>query len=149
MLKVQKRIAAQILKCGKNRVGFDPARLEEIKEAITKIDLRGLIKSGAIYARDLNNTSKFHARERKAQKSKGKQKGHGSRKGKATARGTRPKRKWMNKIRLQRRHIKSLRDESKITTTDYHELYMKSKGGFFRSIRHLKLYVEEKGMIKK
>ena len=35
-----------------------------------------------------------------------------------------------------------------ISTTDYHELYMKSKGGFFRSIRHLKLYVQEKGLVK-
>ena len=149
MLNVQRRISSQILKCGKHRVGFDPTRLEEIKEAITKIDLRGLIKSGAIYARPENSTSKFHARIRKAQKSKGKQKGHGSRKGKASARGLKPKRIWMNKIRLQRGFLKSLRDSSKITTTSYHELYMKAKGGFFRSLRHMKLYVEEKGMIKK
>ena len=132
MLKVQKRIAAQILKCGKNRVGFDPARLEEIKEAITKIDLRGLIKSGAIYARDLNNTSKFHARERKAQKSKGKQKGHGSRKGKATAR-LNPKREWMNKVRLQRKFLKDLKLKKYLDNNTYRMLYGKIKGGFFRS----------------
>ena len=35
-----------------------------------------------------------------------------------------------------------------ITSTDYHELYMKSKGGFFRSIRHLKLYTKERELIK-
>jgi large subunit ribosomal protein L19e len=149
MLNVQRRIAAQILKCGKNRVGFDPSRLDEIKEAITKIDMRGLINNGAVYARPENSTSKYWARRRKSQKSKGKQKGAGSRKGKASARGLNPKRIWINKIRLQRGYIQSLRDQSKITTTNYHELYMKAKGGFFRSLRHMKLYVEEKGLIKK
>ena len=43
MLNVQKRLAAQILKCGRNRVRFDPDRLEDIKEAITKTDIRSLI----------------------------------------------------------------------------------------------------------
>src|SRR3989344_3795937 len=107
MLKVQRRLAAQILKCGENRVRFDPSRLDESK-----------------------------------------QKGPGSRKGKKTAR-THSKRRWINKIRLQRGYIKSLRDSQKIISADYHELYMKSKGGFFRSLRHLKLYVEERGFVKK
>ena len=87
-------------------------------------------------------------RKTRIQKSKGKRKGFGSRKGKKTARGLAPKRVWINKIRLQRDYIKSLRNSKIITSTAYHELYMKSKGGFFRSIRHLKLYTEERGLIK-
>ena len=149
MLDVQRRLAAQLLKCGKHRVRFDPERLDEIKEAITKADLRGLISSGVVTKRRVLNTSKFWARARKTQKIKGKQKGFGSRKGKKTARGIAPKRIWMNKIRLQRGFLKSLRDTEMISTTDYHELYMKSKGGFFRSIRHLKMYVQEKNLAKK
>ena len=149
MLDVQRRLASQILKCGRNRIGFDAQKLEEIKEAITKIDVRALINSGAIYARDLNNTSKYWARVRKEQKGKGKQKGPGSRKGKKTARGLAPKRIWINKIRLQRSYLKSLREQQKLQTKDYHELYMKSKGGYFRSLRHMKLYVEERGLAKK
>lgn len=147
MLDVQRRLAAQILKCGKNRVRFDPDRLDDIKEAITKADLRALIGNGAILKQNIHNTSRFWTRKRKSQKSKGKQKGFGSRKGKKTAR-TPPKRAWINKIRLQRNFIKSLRDNHIITSTDYHELYMKSKGGFFRSIRHLKLYTQERGLVK-
>ena len=148
MLDVQRRLAAQIMRCGKNRVKFDPNSLDEIKEAITKADLRGLIGSGIISKQRLHNTSRFWARKRKKQKGLGKQKGHGSRKGKKTAR-TPPKRNWINKIRLQRAHLKSLRDSSLILPAPYHELYMKSKGGFFRSLRHLKLYIEERGFIKK
>jgi len=147
MFDVQKRLAARILKCGKNRIRLDPDRLEDIKEAITKSDIRYLISDETISKRRLQNTSRFWARKRKEQKSYGKQKGFGSRKGKKTAR-LKPKRAWMNKIRLQRRFIKSLRDKDAITSAVYHELYMKSKGGFFRSLRHLKLHASEKGIVK-
>ena len=147
MLDVQRRLAAQILKCGENRIRFDPDSLEDIKEAITKTDIRSLISNGVISRRRLHNTSRYWARKRREQKSYGKQKGFGSRKGKKTAR-LNPKRTWMNKIRLQRDFIKSLREKNIITSTSYHELYMKSKGGFFRSLRHLKLYTTEKGLIK-
>ncbi|MBI3026799.1 50S ribosomal protein L19e [Candidatus Woesearchaeota archaeon] len=147
MLKVQRRLAANVLKCGRNRVRFDPERLDEVKEAITKNDIRVLANNGAISKSRALNTSKFWARKRKKQKSYGKQKGFGSRKGKKTVR-LNPKRTWINKIRLQRSFIKLLRDNGKINPPDFHELYMKSKGGFFRSLRHLKLYVSERGMIK-
>ena len=148
MLNVQRRLAAQILKCGNNRIRFDPNRVEDIKEAITKTDIRSLIGNGVISKKRLLSTSRFWARSRKKQKIYGKQKGFGSRKGKKTAR-LNPKRTWMNKIRLQRDFIKSLRDKSMITSAAYHELYMKSKSGFFRISRHLKLYTEEQGLIKK
>ena len=41
-LNTQKRIAATILECSPSRVILDEERLEEIKEAITKTDIRGL-----------------------------------------------------------------------------------------------------------
>ncbi|HLG24253.1 MAG TPA: 50S ribosomal protein L19e [Candidatus Nanoarchaeia archaeon] len=148
MFDVQRRLASQVMKCGKYRVKFDETKLDEIKEAITKHDIRALVSQGAITRKDVHNTSKFWARKHKTQKTASKQKGQGSRKGKKTAR-TPAKRKWINKIRLQRSFIKNLRDLKTISTTDYHELYMKSKGGFFRSLRHLKLYVQEKGLVKK
>ena len=146
MLDVQRRLSAQILKCGKHRIRFDSERLEDIKEAITKTDIRLLINAGAISKRSPLNTSKFWARKRKKQKGEGRQKGFGSRKGKKTAR-LNQKETWINKIRKQRRYIHSLRDNNLVATGAYRELYMKSKGGFFRSLRHLKLYVKEKGLI--
>lgn len=147
MLDVQRRLAAKILKCGENRIRFEPDSLGDIKEAITKTDIRLLINNGAISKKRAVGTSKFRARKTRMQKSKGKQKGFGSRKGKKTARLPQ-KRAWISKIRLQRGYIKSLRNNKAITSADYHELYLKSKGGFFRSIKHLKMYAEEKGLIK-
>ena len=147
MLGVQRRLAAQILKCGRNRVRFDTNRLDDIKEAITKTDIRSLISNSIIAKKRLLNTSRFWSRRIKKQKINSRRKGFGSRKGRKTAR-LNPKKVWMNKIRLQRKFIKSLRGKGIITTADYHELYMKSKGGFFRSLRHLKLYTSERGIVK-
>ena len=58
------------------------------------------------------------------------------------------KRTWINKIRKQREFIKKLLDKELINKKLYRELYLKSKGNFFRSQRHIKLYLEEKGILK-
>ncbi len=139
----QKRLAARILKCSKKRVRFDPDRLSDIKEAITKIDIKGLIKDKAIRKIPVKGVSRGRARKRLVQRRKGKQKGAGSRKG---SRGARiPKKKeWMNKIRAQRKLLRILKEKKIIDDKLYREFYSKSKGGFFRSRRHIKLYLEER-----
>ena len=146
-LNVQRRLTADILRCPKKRIRFDPERLEEIKEAITKADLRSLINDRAIYAIKKRGISQSRTRKKKEQKRKGRQKGAGSRKGKRTARLSR-KREWINRVRSQKKLIKKLREQKKIDSSVYQSLYMKIKGGFFRSRRHIKLYMEEQGIIK-
>jgi ribosomal protein L19E len=37
MLKLQKRLASSVAGCSQKRVSFDPARVEDIKEAITML----------------------------------------------------------------------------------------------------------------
>ncbi|MDP4012776.1 MAG: 50S ribosomal protein L19e [Candidatus Nanoarchaeia archaeon] len=146
-LKSQKRISASILKVGRNRVFFDPARLPEIKEAITRGDLKKLIADLAIQAKQENGTSRFRIRKNLKQKKKGRRKGQGSRKGTAKTR-SHGKRKWINLIRVQRDFIKELRDKNLVTKATYHDLYGKTKGGMFRSKRHIKLYLEEHKLIQ-
>lgn len=146
-LKVQKRLAASILKCSKSSIRLDPDRLEEIKEAITRVDVKSLIKDNAISRKPVKNTSRFWARKKLIQKRKGRQKGIGSRKGKATARLPK-KRRWINTVRIQRKFLKTIRGKGAIDKKVYRDLYLKSKGGFFRSKRHLKLYIEEHGLKK-
>ncbi len=147
-LPMQKRLAARILKCGKHRVWIDPLRLDEAKEAITKADMRALIADGAVKKKQLLGVSKFWARKRKTQRRKERRKGAGSRKGKKGARLSK-KTAWMRKIRLQRKFIKELRAKQIITKQDYRMLYAKTKGGFFRSKAHIKLYINEHGLAKK
>jgi|TARA_Y100000310_G_scaffold332159_1_gene407209 large subunit ribosomal protein L19e len=141
-LKNQKRIAAQLLKVGKTSVKFNPEKLSDIKEAITKEDIRGLIKDKSITKDSTGSQSKGRLRKRLLQKRKGRQKGSASKKGKKTARLS-SKDAWMAKIRLQRKFIKELREKKKITEKTYREMYRKTKGNFFRSKNHIKLYLTE------
>jgi large subunit ribosomal protein L19e len=145
---LQRRLAAQVLGCSPKRVLFDENRLEEIKEAITASDIRNLISSGAIIQLQKTGISRSRANKRKSQKAKGRRRGQGSRKGRASARGDTPKRIWINKVRLQRRFINSLRKSNKINKNVYRELYGKVKGGYFRSKRHITLYLEEQDILK-
>lgn len=147
-LKVQKRLAAAVLKCSPKRVWFDEERLSDIKESITKQDLKGLIAEGTIRLKPVKSISQGRARKKKIQKSKGLQKGHGSRKGSSHA-GNPKKTEWMKKIRVQRRFIKLLREKQLVDRKTYQQLYLKAKGGFFRSKRHIKIYLDEHNLVKK
>jgi len=141
-LKSQKRIAADVMDVGEDRVWLDPEQMEKIGEAITRKDIRNLVEGGAIQKKDVKGTSKARAKHNKKQKSKGRQKGHGSRKGRKTARKS-EKDEWMEKIRALRSELKEMRDEEEINSKQYRELYNKAKGGFFRNKKHLNNYVED------
>jgi len=146
-MKLQKRLAAEIMKCSPKKVQFDTDRLSDVKEAITKADIRAMIKQGVIKAKPVRGVSKVRAKKIKQQKRKGRQKGSGSRKGKFSARAD-PKLVWMRTVRAQRKFLKELKDKDILVQGSFWELYRKSKGGFFRSIRHIKLFIKEKGMVK-
>jgi len=147
-LNIQKRLASQTLKCSEKRIVFDTDRLDEIKEAITKADIRALVKKDAIRRKPMKSVSRGRARKIRTQKIKGRRKGHGSRKGRKTAR-TPKKRAWINKIRTQKKLLKLLSDKEIISKRNYRTLYLKSKGGFFRSRRHIKLYIKEQNLALK
>jgi large subunit ribosomal protein L19e len=142
-LGTQKRVAAAIMKCSQSKVYFDPEHLEEIKEAITKQDLRELINANIIQRKPDAGVSRGRARKVLAQKKKGRQKGQGSRKGKATARVSK-KEKWMAKVRAQRKFLKVLKEKKHVNNEEFKTLYGRSKGGFFRNIRHIKFFMKDK-----
>ncbi|MFT4250525.1 MAG: 50S ribosomal protein L19e [Candidatus Woesearchaeota archaeon] len=147
-LDTQKRLAASVLKCSEKRIRFDEEALESISEAITKEDIRDLIRQKSITKLPVVGQSRVRANKRLVQKRKGRQKGPGSLKGKRTARLPR-KEAWMTKIRAQRKHLQELRDEETITKQTFRNLYGKAKGGFFRSKRHITLYIQEQSLEEK
>ncbi|MFH1915898.1 MAG: 50S ribosomal protein L19e [Nanoarchaeota archaeon] len=147
-LKVQKRLAGIILKCSPKRVSFDPEQLEEIKGAITKRDIRRLIGDGIITEKQKTGVSRVRARKRLSQKRKGLRKGTGHRKGSANARASK-KTTWIQRIRHQRQFLLDLKTRKLITTKTFVLLYNKAKGGFFRSKRHIKIYIDENKLISK
>tara|TARA_Y100000310_G_C20690729_1_gene822020 strand:- start:2956 stop:3408 length:453 start_codon:yes stop_codon:yes gene_type:complete len=147
-LSNQRRVSASILGVGKEKVWFDNERLPEIKEAITRADLVRLINENAIQKRPHKGTSRVRARKKIIQRRKGRQQGPGHKKGKQTARLSK-KAKWMILVRVLRRFIKELKNKDLVDSKTYRELYLKTKGGFFRSKRHIKLYMNEHNMFKK
>ena len=68
-LDAQKRIAAGIFGIGRDRVWIDPNRVSEIKESITKSDIKALIKDNAIKILPARGISKARTRKQKVQKS--------------------------------------------------------------------------------
>lgn len=141
-LSLQKRLAASLLKCSEKKIALDTEKLEEIKEAITKDDIRILISNKIITRKQDTGVSRHRARKRQVQRKKGRQKGHGTRKGRPNAREP-TKQKWIVKVRLQREFLKELKEKGIVSLSTYRNLYLKSKGGFFRSKRHIKLYLDE------
>ena len=146
-LKNQKRMAAEILKCGHTRVWIDPNRIEDVADAITRADIRTAIESGTIRAKPQKGISRGRARYMAAQKAKGRRRGQGSRKGAQGARTPR-KRRWIQTIRPIRVELAKLRDEGKITKKVYREFYMKAKGGMFKSRNNLLMHLKTAGYLK-
>lgn len=144
-LSTQRRLAAAVLKCSEKRVRFDEEALESISEAITKEDIRELVREGAITKVPVRGISRVRANKRLVQRRKGRQRGQGSNKGTRNARAP-SKQVWMNRIRAQRKLLSELREKNEIDQTAYRELYKKAKGGFFRSRRHINLYIDENDM---
>jgi large subunit ribosomal protein L19e len=146
-LKNQRRMAADILKCGENRVWINPDKIDEVEDCITRADVRTAIDSGLIKAKAKKGTSKGRIRYVQGQKASGKRKGPGSRKGTANAR-VRDKQRWISTIRPIRAELKALRADGKITPSVYRLYYRKAKGGMFKSRRHLKQHMIAAGHLK-
>ncbi|MFW3145256.1 MAG: 50S ribosomal protein L19e [Thermoplasmatota archaeon] len=144
----QKRMAAEIMKCGVNRVYMNPNNLEDISEAVTRGDVKHLIKEGVIKARQINGISNGRFKARIRQKEVNKRKGHGSRKGSKYARFPK-KRRWIQTIRPIRRTLREYRKDGNISSETYRYYYRHASGGIFRSISHLRSHMEtEKAFIK-
>ena len=147
-MKTQKKLAGRLMKTSPNKIVFDNSRLADIKEAITKTDIRNLIGEKAITKKPDVGNGRARARKIKIQKSKNLRKGAGSREGKHTARLPR-KENWMNKVRSQRKFLAELKESKLITNETYKNIYYKIKGGYFRSKRHIKLYLNDKNLFIK
>lgn len=144
-LRTQKIMAAKILKAGVSRVRVENDT--EISEAITRNDIRGLIRDGMIGVVQKKGACTSPAKKKAIQKKKGRQMSKGSKKGTKNARKP-SKEKWIEKIRPIRKMLKEMKEGNQIDGKDYRKLYNFSKGGTFRNKKHVLMYAKDHDMIK-
>ncbi len=138
----QRRLAAEIMDIGVNRVWLNPEASKDIAAALTRGDVRKLMEEGKVGKRAIKGVSRSRARKADETRAYGHRKGHGSRSGAKGAR--RPKKEqWMKKIRALRSRLKELRDNNTIDASTYRKLYSKAKGGEYRSRAHLNAHIEQ------
>ena len=131
-LKLQKRLAADVLKVGVKRVWIDPNEIAEVALANSRKNIRKLFKDGLIMRRQVHMHSRSRVQAFHEAKRKGRHTGTGKRKGTKDARMPQ-KVLWMRRQRVLRRLLRKYRDAKKITKDIYHQFYLGSKGNLYKN----------------
>ena len=131
-LRNKKELAARTLKVGKERIVFVEAHKDEIKEAITKQDIRDLHADGAILIKEISG-------RKKNIKKKGRRTTGQIRK-KVNTR----KRDYVTITRKLRGYTAEMKKQGRLSPEEVKEIRKRIRNRAFRSKAHLKDYIQNK-----
>jgi len=127
-LSKKKDLARRTLGIGRERIIFLESRLEDIKEAITKQDIRDLQKEGAILIREIRG-------KRKAKKKRKRSTGNIRKKVK------RRKKDYVIMTRKLRKYVSEMKKMGKISKEDVIDIMKKIRNRIFMSKSHLREHI--------
>ena len=128
-LRKKKKLASEVLGVGIKKIKFNEDRLEEIKEAITKQDIKDLVKTKAIIiARNKGRRNIV----------KKKRRGPGKIKKKINTR----KKDYINLTRKLRNYLNELKKQGKLKNQDLNSMRKMIRNKVFKSKANLQEYLE-------
>jgi len=127
-LEKKKQLAKRVLKVGKEKIIFLEPRLNEIKEAITKQDIRDLHREGAIIVKGKKG-------RKKSVKKKSRSRGNIRKKPNIE------KREYMTLTRKIRKYLSELKKQGKISNEDFNTARKKTRNKEFKNMVHIKEYI--------
>ena len=120
-LENKKALASRALCVGKNRIVFNSQRLEEVKEAITKQDIKDLVASGAIRIKEVSGRkTKIKSNSRR-------------RAGSVKKKVKRTKTEYMHMVRRLRPFLSDLRKKKNLSSEQYHKIRREIKSGLHKT----------------
>lgn len=129
-LKTKKRLAAKTLGVGKRRIIFNPDSLADIKEAITKQDIKSLFDEGIISIKPEKGRKKIKKRKTKRGP------------GKTRLKIKKRKQEYVKLTRKLRKYLKELNSRGDINKELYYNLRTKIKMRTFKSRAQFKEYID-------
>jgi len=126
----KKELAAKVLKVGKNRIVFVEGHLSEIKEAISRMDILDLHKSGAIQIKEVKGRKKIEKRKNRG------------RVGKIKKKVNTRKAEYVIVTRKLRAFVRGLVRTGAIDKDRNREIRKEIRARKFKSKRHLKENIE-------
>jgi len=136
-LSKKKALAVKTLNVGKDRIVFVKSRLEDIKEAITKQDIKDLQKDGAIIVKEIKGRKKNL--KRKVKRSTGN----------IRKKVNKRKQNYVIMTRKLRKYVKELRNQGKLSREEALDIRKKIRNKYYKSLGNLKEYTRrEKKWVK-
>jgi large subunit ribosomal protein L19e len=129
-LRKKKELASRTFKVGKERIIFVQSRINEIKEAITKQDMRDLLVDGAIIIREMTGRKKVVKVNRRSV---------GNVRKKVNVR----KQKYVIMTRKLRGYVKKMETAGNLTRDEVKSIRKKIRNKGFKSQANLKEHIGE------